>query len=592
MDQVDEIKQKLDIVSVIGEYTPLKKVGRNYKARCPFHNEKTPSFYVSPDRQGWHCFGCNAGGDMFTFVQKIEGLEFPEALKILAQKAGVELRHFDPRLASQKNRLLDVCATAANFWQSRLNASQSDEVKAYIEKRKIKPSTLIDFKIGWAPDSWDETMKFLLSKGFSETEIFQAGLTVRKEKGTGYYDRFRGRLIFPIQDIHGNVIGFSGRILKSDETAKYINTPETPIYRKGRVLFAFDKARQAIREQGYAVVVEGNMDAITCHEACFNNVVACSGTALTPDQISLLKRYTENVALCFDQDSAGQLAAERSIDLLFEAEMNTKIVQLVSGKDPDECIKKNVQDWVDSLKSSKPVMQFYFDQYFTTQNLGDIAKKKKAAKFVLERIAKIKDKIEQDYWLKKMAEIVRVKEDILREAIITQPIKPQSVQGRKTESAGQPKIDFEKNCWERILTILLNYPKLISFAQEYLSPNLVSDEKYQSFYSQLIMFYNSNQAISPEQINQWLAENNFTFEKGYLDSLFLAIEKFYESFSIEQINKELVELINIVKVRYFENKIQELSARLSRAESQGQKELVKQCIDEIQNYSEQLVKLK
>jgi DNA primase len=306
----------------------------------------------------------------------------------------------------------------------------------------------------------------------------------------------------------------------------------------------------------------------------------------------LLKRYTENVALCFDQDSAGQLAAERSIDLLFEAEMNTKIVQLVSGKDPDECIKKNVQDWVDSLKSSKPVMQFYFDQYFTTQNLGDIAKKKKAAKFVLERIAKIKDKIEQDYWLKKMAEIVRVKEDILREAIITQPIKPQSVQGRKTESAGQPKIDFEKNCWERILTILLNYPKLISFAQEYLSPNLVSDEKYQSFYSQLIMFYNSNQAISPEQINQWLAENNFTFEKGYLDSLFLAIEKFYESFSIEQINKELVELINIVKVRYFENKIQELSARLSRAESQGQKELVKQCIDEIQNYSEQLVKLK
>jgi DNA primase len=592
VDQVDEIKQKLDIVSVIGEYTPLKKVGRNYKARCPFHNEKTPSFYVSPDRQGWHCFGCNAGGDMFTFVQKIEGLEFPEALKILAQKAGVELRHFDPRLASQKNRLLDVCATAANFWQSRLNASQSDEVKAYIEKRKIKPSTLIDFKIGWAPDSWDETMKFLLSKGFSETEIFQAGLTVRKEKGTGYYDRFRGRLIFPIQDIHGNVIGFSGRILKSDETAKYINTPETPIYRKGRVLFALDKARQAIREQGYAVVVEGNMDAITCHEACFNNVVACSGTALTPDQISLLKRYTENVALCFDQDSAGQLAAERSIDLLFEAEMNTKIVQLVSGKDPDECIKKNVQDWVDSLKSSKPVMQFYFDQYFTTQNLGDIAKKKKAAKFVLERIAKIKDKIEQDYWLKKMAEIVRVKEDILREAIITQPIKPQSVQGRKTESAGQPKIDFEKNCWERILTILLNYPKLISFAQEYLSPNLVSDEKYQSFYSQLIMFYNSNQAISPEQINQWLAENNFTFEKGYLDSLFLAIEKFYESFSIEQINKELVELINIVKVRYFENKIQELSARLSRAESQGQKELVKQCIDEIQNYSEQLVKLK
>ncbi|MBI5076754.1 DNA primase [Candidatus Falkowbacteria bacterium] len=594
MDQVDEIKQKLDIAGVVGEYVPLKKVGRNLKARCPFHHEKTPSFYVSPDRQIWHCFGCNEGGDMFTFVQKIEGIEFPEALRILAQKAGVELKHYDPRVASQKNRLFDICAGAADFWHQRLSQNQNREAGAYIEKRKIKPATIAEFKIGFAPDSWDETMKFLLVKGFSESEIFQAGLTVKKEKGSGYYDRFRGRLIFPIRDIHGNIIGFSGRTLKADEAAKYINTPESPIYHKGGVLFCLDKARQAIREQGYAIIVEGNMDALTCHEAGFKNVVACSGTALTMDQIRLLKRYTENVVLCFDQDAAGQAAAEKSIDLLFDEEMNVKIIELKYGKDPDECVKHDVQVWIDSIKTSKAVMQFYFDKYFTADALKDPHKKKQAAKIVFSRLEKIKDKIERDFWIKRAAEILAVDEGIIREALAAsdklkqKPGKNLKEPEKKTaESRG-----LEEQCFEKILAILLNFPRLISFAIESLPPDYVLNEKQKLFYKDLILFYNNETGVSPEKINQWLKNGSFQFEKSYLDSLILLIEKFYEGFSAEEINNELVGLIKVVKIHYLDEKIKSLSQSLARAEQEGEKEAETQYATEIMNLEEQRARLK
>lgn len=592
MDHVDEIKQKLDVVNVVGEYVQLKKVGRNFKARCPFHNEKTPSFYVSSDRQGWHCFGCNEGGDMFTFVQKIEGIEFPEALRILALKAGVELKQYDPRLASQKNRLLDVCAAAADFWQGCLSKNQAEHARVYVEKRKIKQTTIVDFKIGYALDSWDETMKFLLAKGFSETEIFQAGLTVKKEQGAGYYDRFRDRLVFPIRDIHGSIIGFSARTLKADEAAKYINNPESPIYHKGSILFCLDKAKQEIRAQGYAIIVEGNMDAITCHEAGFKNVVACSGTALTPAQISLLKRYTENIALCFDEDAAGQLAAERSIDLLFNEEMNVKIIKLKYGKDPDECIKHDVQTWLDSLKASKPVMQFYLDKYFTAETLLDPHKKKQAAKVVLARLAKMKDKIEQDFWIKQTAGVLGVSENIIREAMPRIEKQVDSSKAKRTEQIDANRAKIDEQCFEKIMAILLNLSKLIPYAIEFLLPDYLLNEKQRLFYKEFILFYNNDADVTSEKINKWLKEKNVQFDQGYLDSLILSFEKFYEGFSAEDINNELVELIKTVKVNYFEEKIKNLSWSLANAEKSGQKEATNQYAREINDLAEQLAKLK
>ncbi len=595
MDSVDEIKQKLDIVDVVGEYVQLKKAGANFKGRCPFHNEKTPSFFVTPDRQIFHCFGCSEGGDMFTFLQKIEGIEFPEALRILAQKAGVQLQQFDPRATSQKNRLQDVCAEAAKFWQTILTSPAGKKASDYIKGRKIKTDTAEQFKLGYAPDSWDDTSKHLREKGYNETEIFQAGLTIRREKSTGYYDRFRDRLVFPIQDLHGNIVGFTGRTLKSDEQAKYINTPESPIYHKGRILYGLDKAKQAIRKIGYGVVVEGNMDAMTAHEAGYANVVACSGTALSQEQVILLKRYSDNVALCFDQDEAGQTAAKRSIDLLFSNEMNVKIIELVSGKDPDECIKNNIKDWEQSLRGAKTAMQFFFDRNLTPENLANIGKKKIAAKNVLTEIAKLPNKIEKDYWIKKLAEILSVADSILWESLPGIKSGREELQSKKSEpiTSAKPIKTQELQFLERIMTILLNYPKLISYAEEHLAADVICNEDWRAFYKALIILYNeNNQQLPKEKIFKWLEGGEQKLDRIYLNSLMILIDQEYEGFSADEIKKEIITLINSFKMHSLEDRMQELNQKLMQAEKAGQREVIDECIRQLQLYSDQLVKLK
>ncbi|NQT49723.1 DNA primase [Candidatus Kuenenbacteria bacterium] len=600
MDSVDEIKQKLDIVTVVGEYVQLKKAGANFKGACPFHNEKSPSFFVTPDRQIFHCFGCSEGGDMFTFIQKIEGVEFPEALRILAKKAGVELKSFDPRTTSLKNKLQDVCSAAASFWHGNLTKSIGKKANDYIKQRGLNTDTVEKFKIGYAPDSWDLTMKHLLGEKFTETEIFQAGLTIKNDKG-GYYDRFRDRLIFPIQDLHGNMVGFTGRALKSDEPAKYINTPESLIYHKSKVLYGLDKAKKSIRQISYAVVVEGNMDVIACHQAGYENVVACSGTALTLDQIQLIKRYTPNVALCFDQDEAGQLAAQRSIDLLFSQEMNVKIVNVITGKDPDECIKNNPKDWEESLRKSKSAMQFYFDKYLTEEALQDINKKKVAAKNILQEISKIKDKIEKDHWIKKSAETLGVKENLLWESLPGgtriqeyKNIKLKQNVDISPDQNEQPREKTkEEQYFERVITILLNYPELIAYAEDYFLPEMVHKAELQEFYKSLILYYNENvRELTKEQINQWIQTDGHQLSQGYLDSLVLYVDKIYEDFDLNQINLELVGLINSLKINFMTKKVSELSEKLNQAEKVGDHELIDKYIKDITVYSEQLAKLK
>ncbi|MFH0779981.1 MAG: DNA primase [Parcubacteria group bacterium] len=583
-ENIDEIKHKLDIVSVVQDYVQLKKTGASWKARCPFHNEKTPSFHVNPDRQIWHCFGCNEGGDMFTFVEKIENVEFAEALKILAKKAGVELKQFDAKTAGRKTRLQEICKLAAGHWQDCLNGQNGKIARDYVEKRGLSKETLESFKIGYALDSWDDLLKFLLNKKFNETEIFQAGLVVKKDKGTGYYDRFRGRVTFPIQDIHGNVIGFSARALKEGEPAKYINTPEGELYHKGKVLFGLDKAKMAIREQNYAVVVEGNLDVIACHQAGFKNTVACSGTALTADQIGIIKRYTENIALCFDQDSAGQLAAQRSIDLLYAAEMNVKIVQIVFGKDPDECIKNNPADWVLSLKQAKLAMQFYFDKYLTGEYLGSISKKKQAAKILLAEILKIKNRIEQDHWLKQLAERLNVSEQILRESL---PATKAGPRVQKSDSAPPaPAKSREKECLERIFAIILNHPERAAYASEYLSPEAIRDEDLRALYTEIILCYNKTKAnISPKALQECLAEDAGSEKnKGYLDSLIVYIDEIYPEFSVAQIDQELISLINIIRTKDLDRRI---AGKMAEVNNAARKDAKDKLTKDIQSLIEQ-----
>ncbi|MFA6551593.1 MAG: DNA primase, partial [Patescibacteria group bacterium] len=316
MDQKDEIKSRLDLVEVIREYVQLKAVGVNFQARCPFHREKTPSFVVSPERQIWKCFGCGKGGDVFSFIMEMEGLSFIEALRELAPKAGIELKRHNPQEISKRNRLLDIMELAVKYYHKLLiEAPSAKPALAYLKNRGLSDDMIEKWQIGYSPESWDSILNFLKAGGYSEQEIFLSGLTVKKENANSYYDRFRGRIMFPINDYNGSPVAFSARVSPEREAAekmgKYINSPQTPIYDKSRILFGLDKAKQFIRENEAAIIVEGQMDAISSHQAGVKNVVASSGTAFSAEQIKLIKRYTDNILFSFDSDAAGELATNR-----------------------------------------------------------------------------------------------------------------------------------------------------------------------------------------------------------------------------------------------------------------------------------------
>lgn len=432
--QVDEIKSKLDIVDVIQEYIQLKPAGANWKANCPFHNEKTPSFMVSRDKQIFHCFGCGEGGDVFTFVQKIENVDFPEALNLLAQKAGVKLKKLDPAMGSQKTKLMDICRLAAEFFHKALLSSREGQLaRDYVAKRKLSPETLEEFKIGYAPDSWDLLLNLLRRRGYQDNDIFLAGLEVKNGRGQ-LYDRFRQRLMFPINDNHGNVVGFTGRILdssKENQGGKYVNTPQTLIYNKSLVVYGLDKAKQEIKKQDLAVVVEGNMDVIASHQAGVKNVIASSGTALTLEQLKILQRYTNNIALCFDADLAGQTAAERGIDTALSLGINVRIITLpkdLNGqavKDPDDCIKQGVGYWQEAIKKSQQVMEFYFAKVFQRFDPNDSVGKKEIAAKLLKQIAKLPSRLEQNHWLGQLSGKLGVPDAIMQETFKNYQIKAQ-----------------------------------------------------------------------------------------------------------------------------------------------------------------------
>ncbi|HNX10887.1 MAG TPA: DNA primase, partial [bacterium] len=339
MNPLEEIKSKLDITEVLGEYINLRPAGSNLRALCPFHHEKTPSFMVSPEKQIWHCFGCQKGGDIFGFVMEMEGLNFVEALKQLAHKAGVTLQKNDWEDSSKRNKLIDVLSAAKEFYQRQMLGNNN--IKNYLKGRGLDEKSVKEWQVGYSPNSFDDLINHLKKKGYSDEDIFLSGLSQKKEGAGRYFNRFRDRIMFPINDAAGLTVGFTARVNpqtvnpEMEKMGKYINTPQTAVYDKSRVLFGLDKARREIKDQDLAIVVEGQMDAITSQSRGFKNTVASSGTALTFGQVKLLKRYTNNLALAFDADAAGQIAADRGIVEALAQEMNVKIIIIPQGKDPD-----------------------------------------------------------------------------------------------------------------------------------------------------------------------------------------------------------------------------------------------------------------
>lgn len=405
---LEEIKSRLNIVDVLGGYIRLEKAGANWRANCPFHNEKTPSFMVSEDKQIWHCFGCQKGGDIFSFVMEMEGLEFRDALKLLAEKAGVQLQKIDPKRAEQKNKTLEILELATKFYQAHLwQTAGGKKILDYLHDRGIKDASIKEFRLGYAPDGWQNALNFLIKKGYSQAEIVKTGLLVESQKSKGrFYDRFRDRIMFPIADSNGKIVGYSARVAPGgDESqAKYVNTPETEAYHKSRILYGFDKAKAEIRSADSVLLVEGNMDVIASHQAGIKNTVAVSGTALTEDQINTIKRFTHNIKMFFDMDNAGEQATKKSIKLCFDKDMEVRVVKIPSGKDAAETAKDDSEKLKAAIDGAKNIMEYFFENIFAKYDKEDAAGRKMILNELLDKIGILKETTDKNYWIKKLAE--------------------------------------------------------------------------------------------------------------------------------------------------------------------------------------------
>lgn len=465
MNEVEEIKNRLDIVEVIGGYVPLKPAGRNFKALSPFHQEKTPSFMVSPEKNIWHDFSSGQGGDVFSFVMQIEGIDFRDALELLARRAGVSLqpnKRTSRAAGSQKASLYVAMERAVAFYHQQL--SRDKKALAYLKaERGLKPSTIKTFLLGYAPDSWEALSDYLKRAKISSEIAKQAGLVGQKSGRSNTFDMFRGRIMFPIFDSQGRAIGFSARLLGSQKDApKYINTPETPIYHKSTAIYGLSAAKEAIRQSEEVIVVEGNMDVVSVYQAGQKNVVAISGTALTIEQLKILSRLAKNIKLCFDSDEAGIKATLRSIELAATQSLNLSVIELAQAKDPDEMIKKNKSDWESAVKNSVYGLDFVFTRASAQSDIRTGPGKRHYAGFVLPFINQLSDSIEQDHYIKKLAQTLDVDEISIRQKI-NQPIRqPSTKTHTDKDETNNNSIQHNLTKIERIeltmLELFLPYP--------------------------------------------------------------------------------------------------------------------------------------
>jgi len=417
MDQLEEIKRKIDIVELINSYVPLKKSGRNFKALCPFHSEKTPSFTVSPERQIWHCFGgCGEGGDIFKFLMKIENLDFGEAVKELAKRAGVKLTQYQPSEGEKNKQLLyEINHLASEFYHFLLlNHPSGKKALDYILGRGIKKESLKLFKIGFAPNSWRSLQAFLVGKkGYKTEDLERSGLVIKTQRGD-YYDRFRNRLMFPLKDHHDNVRGFAGRLLDPQvKEAKYVNTPETLIYHKSDLLYGFVEAKEEIKKQDQVVLVEGELDMISSFQTGVKNVLAIKGTALTESQVKLITRFTQKMVLALDQDLAGDQAARRGIEMAENQGMMIRVVETKQGKDPDEIAQKNPSLWQELVKKAVPVYDYLLDSAFARFDGNSIEGKRKISEEIIPVLAKISNEIVRDHYIRQLSERLKIGEEAI-----------------------------------------------------------------------------------------------------------------------------------------------------------------------------------
>ncbi len=435
MSQLDEIKSRIDIVDLVGETVKLRRAGKNYSGLCPFHNEKTPSFIVSPDRQTWHCFGqCGEGGDIFKFVMKKEGWDFKEALRYLADRAGVKLEAYRAELPEEKEahqHLRTLLDEAVTFYRYHLSTPAGKFALDYIhDQRHLSDATIETFGLGYAPQGWDNALKHFTGKGFSDQELLDVGLVSPRDSG-GFHDRFRNRLMIPIRDENGRMTGFGARILDPNDVPKFMNSPETPLFSKSRLLYGLDRARKPIRAANRAVIVEGYLDVIALHQAGFENVVSPMGTSLTEDQLRLLKKFTRSIVLALDPDAAGQKAVLRGLEaarqtldrqdeIAFDArgllhhearlQADLRVASMPDNLDPDEIVQRDPEQWKNLIENAQPIVVHVMGALAVGRDLEDAKVKSEIAAQVLPLIEDLPNPVERDTYRQRLARFLKVDE--------------------------------------------------------------------------------------------------------------------------------------------------------------------------------------
>ncbi|KKR33476.1 MAG: primase protein [Candidatus Gottesmanbacteria bacterium GW2011_GWC2_39_8] len=594
MNDLELIKSKIDIVNFLSEYITIKKAGRNFKANCPFHHEKTPSFVVSPERQSWHCFGaCGEGGDIFDFLMKWENLEFSESIKILAQRAGIELTQYQPsEPVKLKEKFFAINRLAGEFYHYILTSHNlGKKALEYLKERYVRKETVETFKIGYSPNSWDALYKFLTKKGYSRDDIYNAGFLVKSDRG-GVYDRFRGRLMFTLYDHRGNPVGFSGRKMPPDteKEAKYINSPETPVYIKGNTLFGLNITKEAIKKEDEAILVEGEFDMLSSWQSGVGNIVAIKGSALTEGQINLLKRYTTNITMSLDSDLAGNAAAMRGIELADAAGFNIKVVKLLYGKDPDECVQKDASLWKKSVKEALPVYDFVINSSFEKNDPGSALGKKKISEEVVPFLAKISNSILVSHYVKLFAK----KLDVSEEAVYSQIGKQ-----KKTENVGNKRVEEKPSVRNRqelleehILSLVLQSPNPKLNTEEIFSKLTGSDFHeipVRKILEELVSFFAAHDTLDiknfAEKINK---EFLSTFDRCYLKEIGTSME------DGEIFDRDFKKSVRDMLVFSLKRKINENSTKLSGSDSKDDEEVEKlrietqKLIGELQTASEEV----
>ncbi|MFC1810260.1 DNA primase [Patescibacteria group bacterium] len=583
-DIVSDIKSRLSIEDVVAQYVQLKQAGKNFKGLCPFHQEKTPSFMVSPEKQLAYCFGCHKGGDMIAFVEEVEGVEFKEAVKILADKCGLDPAAYSfseqsKHSKSEKEQLYEIHNKTLDFYVDKLwNTEKGQKVLEYLRKRGLKDDTIKEFKFGFAPDSFEDTHMHLVKLGYARKTIALSGIAVAKDTDSKkVYDRFRMRLIIPIYDSLGRIVGFGGRALKKDDNPKYLNSSDSPIYKKSEVVYGYNFAKEFIKKENKVIITEGYFDVIMSHQEGIKTAVASSGTALTQQQIKLFKRLTKDLIFCFDTDKAGIEAAKRGFDLAMAQGMNVNVIQGLDAKDPADFINDHPGEWEQFSKKAVPFMDFCINQSIKNYDLSTIEGKKHILADLIPYLDLLPSTFEKDHYIREIAAKLDTKEVFIYDAM-KKFNKKILTPSKKTEKNDE-KVNEKIKGIELIFGLIYEHPELFEDSFKDTGEDLLTEDE-KSIYNTFKDHYNLLRAESTRKDFLSCLDDK-TAERFKVISMF--VDDLYGTFSKDMLEKEFKLLLQSEKRSRTERKQRNLSIMIKQAEEKGEKEVAKDLLLQLKN---------